>query len=218
VDVVPFVPIAGVTMADCVRFAREVAAEVAQRHQIPVYLYAEAAATPTRHRLEEVRRGQFEGLGARLSHPDWAPDCGPATPHPTAGATAIGARKALIACNVNLATDRLDVARAIARAVRESSGGFRHVKAMGVPLADRGIVQVSMNLTDHEQTPMHRVFEFIRREAERHGVAVLESEIIGLVPSAAVTAAAAWFLQLGGAFGEQRVLERRLDDAGLSGR
>jgi glutamate formiminotransferase len=216
VDVVPFVPISNATLADCATLARAIAVEVAERHQLPIYLYGDAAATPARQKLEDIRRGQFEGLAARLTHPDWAPDYGPATAHPTAGATAIGARLALIAYNINLATDRLDVARAIARAVRESSGGFRHVKAMGVPLTDRGIVQVSMNLTDHEQTPMHRVFEFVRREAARHGVHVLESEIIGLVPSAAVTAAATWFLQLGGGFGESRILERRLADTGVS--
>ena len=209
VDVVPFVPIEGVTMADCVTLARQVGAEVARRFSVPVYLYEEAASDPARRNLEDIRRGEFEGLAARLSSAGWAPDFGPPAPHPTAGATVIGARMPLIAYNVNLATDRLDVAKRIAAAVRHSSGGLRFVKAMGVMLEDRHIVQVSMNLTNVEKTPIARVFELVRREAARYGVSVLESEIVGLVPLAALTAAAAYFLQLEG-FGARQVLETRL--------
>jgi glutamate formiminotransferase len=209
VDVVPFVPIDGVTMADCVTMAKDVAAEVSARHHLPVFLYEEAASNPTRRNLEDIRRGEFEGLSAKLQQPSWAPDFGPATPHPTAGASVIGARMALIAYNINLATNRLDVAKAIAAAVRQSSGGLRYVKAMGVDLADRGIVQVSMNLTNFEKTPIFRVFEMVKREADRYGVRVLESEIIGLVPAAALTASAAWFLQLD-AFKDEQILENRL--------
>ena len=209
VDVVPFVPIEGVTMADCVAMAREVGADVARRHNLPVFLYEEAAAVPARRNLEDIRRGEFEGLAAKLKQPEWAPDFGPASPHPTAGASVIGARVALIAYNINLATNRLDVARKIAAAIRQSSGGFRYVKAMGIELADRGIVQVSMNLTNFEKTPMFRVFETVKREAERYGVSVLESEIVGLVPAAALTASAAWYLQLEG-FKDDQILENKL--------
>jgi glutamate formiminotransferase len=195
-DVVPFVPIEGVTMEECVALARRVGATLADRFELPVFLYEEAATAPSRRNLEDIRRGEFEGLAAKLAAPEWAPDFGPAAPHPTAGATVVGARMPLIAYNINLATDRLDVARRIAAAIRQSSGGFRYVKAMGVALADRGIVQVSMNLTHYEKTPIFRVFETVRREAARYGVAVLESEIVGLVPAAALTGAAAFYLQL----------------------
>ena len=209
VDVCPFIPIESMTMADCVELAREVGAEVADRFQMPVYLYEEAATTPSRRNLEDIRRGEFEGLGARISKPEWKPDFGPAVPHPTGGATVIGARMPLIAYNINLATDRLDVAKKIAAAVRMSNGGFRFVKAMGIALEDRGIVQVSMNLTNYEKTPIFRVFEVVKREAARYGVSVLESEIVGLVPSAALTQAAAFYLQLEG-FKNDQVLETRL--------
>lgn len=209
VDVVPFVPIEGATMADCVALAREVGAAVAERHQLPIYLYEEAAATPSRRNLEDIRRGEFEGLAAKMAKPEWAPDFGPATPHPSAGATVMGARMPLIAYNINLATDRLDVARKIASAVRHSTGGLRFVKAMGLALEDRGIVQVSMNLTNYEKTPIFRVFELVKREAARYGVQVLESEIVGLVPAAALTQSAAWYLQVEG-FTEGQVLENAL--------
>jgi glutamate formiminotransferase len=209
VDVVPFVPIEGATMADCVELAKRVAQEVSTRHNLPVFLYEEAATSASRRNLEDIRRGEFEGLAAKLQQADWRPDFGPAVPHPSAGASVIGARMPLIAYNINLATNRLDVARRIAAAIRQSSGGLRYVKAMGVELQDRGIVQVSMNLTNFEKTPMFRVFELVKREAERYGVTVLESEIIGLVPAAALTASAAWFLQLEG-FSEDQVLETKL--------
>jgi glutamate formiminotransferase len=209
VDVVPFVPIEGVTMADCVALARAVGREVAERFGVPVFLYEEAAATPARRNLEDIRRGEFEGLDAKLRDPAWAPDFGPSSPHPSAGASVIGARMPLIAYNVNLATDRLDVARKIAAGIRFSSGGFRFVKAMGVMLEDRKVAQVSMNLTNFEKTPIHRVFETVKREAARYGVAVLESEVVGLVPAAALTAAAEYYLQLEG-FKPGQVLETAL--------
>jgi glutamate formiminotransferase len=212
VDVVPFVPIEGVTMEACVALAKETAAEVAERFEVPVFLYEEAAGSPARRHLEDIRRGEFEGLQAKMQRPEWAPDYGPSGPHPSAGATAMGARMPLVAYNINLATDRLDVAKRIAAAIRMSSGGFRHVKAMGLSLDDRGIVQVSMNLTNYEKTPIFRVFETVKREAARYGVAVLESEIVGLVPSAALVNAAAWYLQLEG-FSAGQVLENRLHSA-----
>jgi glutamate formiminotransferase len=209
VDVVPFVPIEGVSMADCVALARKVGAAVAERFHVPVFLYEEASSNPARKNLEDIRRGEFEGLAAKMASPGWAPDFGPSAPHPSAGASVIGARMPLIAYNINLATDRLDVAKKIASAIRQSSGGYRFVKAMGIPLADRGIVQVSMNLTNYEKTPIFRVFETVKREAARYGVSVLESEIVGLVPSAALTGAAEFYLQLEG-FQPDQVLENKL--------
>jgi glutamate formiminotransferase len=212
VDVVPFVPIEGVTMADCVALAKATAADVASRFQIPVFLYEEAASSPARRNLEDIRRGEFEGLAAKMASPEWAPDFGPSQPHPALGAIVVGARMPLIAFNINLATDRLEVAKKIATAIRHSSGGFRFVKAMGIALEDRGIVQVSINLTNYEKTPMHRVFDAVRREAERYGVSVLESEIIGLTPQAALVSAAEHYLQLT-RFSSNQVLENRLRDA-----
>jgi len=210
VDVTPFVPIEGATMADCVALAKDVAAEVAKRFQLPVYLYEEAASSPSRRNLEDIRRGEFEGLAAKMQQADWKPDFGPAAPHTTAGASVIGARMPLIAYNVNLATNRLDVAKKVAAALRHSSGGMRFVKAMGVELSDKGIVQVSMNLTNFDKTPIFRVFELVKREAARYGVSVLESEIIGLVPAAALTATAAWYLQMEDGFSADQILENRL--------
>ena len=209
VDVVPFVPIEGATMDDCVALAKDTAQSVAERFAMPVYLYEEASINPLRKNLEDIRRGEFEGLAAKMATDGWVPDYGPPTPHPTAGATVIGARMPLIAYNINLSTDRIDVAKKVAAAVRFSSGGFRYVKAMGVTLADRGIVQVSMNLTNYEKTPILRVFEAVKREAEKYGVNVLESEIVGLVPAAALIDAAEATLQLT-AFKRNQVLETRL--------
>lgn len=211
VDVVPFVPIEGITMAECVALARETAFDVAARFGVPVFLYEAAATMPARANLEDIRRGEFEGLAEKMAAPEWIPDFGPSHPHPTAGATVVGARMPLIAYNINLATDRLDVAKRIAAAIRHSSGGFRYVKAMGVALDGRGIVQVSMNLTNYEKTPIFRVFEAVRREAARYGVSVLESEIVGLVPAAALVSTAEYFLQLEG-FRSNQVLEARLKE------
>jgi len=212
VDVVPFVPIEGVTMEECVALAKDTGRSVAERFAVPVYLYEEASSNPLRKNLEDIRRGEFEGLAAKMSSDGWAPDFGPRTPHPSAGASVIGARMPLIAYNINLNTDRLDVAKKIAAAVRFSSGGFRFVKAMGVTLADRNIVQVSMNLTNYEKTPILRVFEAVKREAERYGVNVLESEIVGLVPAAALVDVAMTTLQLAD-FKKNQVLETRLRES-----
>jgi glutamate formiminotransferase len=209
VDVVPFIPIEGVTMDDCVRLAREVGEAVAAKHKIPIYLYEEAASSPARRNLEDIRRGEFEGLATKMRQPEWQPDFGPAQPHASAGASVVGARMPLIAYNINLATDRLDVAKNIAAAIRMSSGGYRFVKAMGIALEDRGIVQVSMNLTNYEKTPIFRVFETVKREAARYGVQVLESEIVGLVPAGALAQAAEFYLQLAG-FSDHQVLENKL--------
>ena len=196
-------------MDDCVTLAVEVAAAVAERFAIPVSLYEEASANPARRNLEDIRRGEFEGLAARMTTPGWAPDFGPAQPHPSAGATVIGARMPLIAYNINLNTDRLDVAKKIAAAIRHSSGGLRYVKAMGVKLEDRHLAQVSMNLTNYQKTPLFRVFEMVKRGAERYGVSILESEIVGLVPSAALVSSAEFYLQLE-RFGADQILENKL--------
>jgi glutamate formiminotransferase len=209
VDVVPFVPIEGVTMEECVRLAKEVGAAVAEQFGIPVFLYEEASANPQRKNLEDIRRGEFEGLAAKMASNDWLPDFGPSQPHPTAGASVIGARMPLIAYNINLNTERLDVAKKIAAAIRHSSGGLRYVKAMGVKLDGRNLAQVSMNLTNYQKTPIFRVFEIVKREAERYGVAILESEIVGLVPSGALIDAAGFYLQLD-RFGSEQILENKL--------
>jgi glutamate formiminotransferase len=206
VDVTPFVPLGATSLDTCAALARRVGAAVAGRFGLPVFLYEAAATRPERVNLAEIRRGEFEGLPARLRDPDWVPDFGPAEPHPTAGAAVIGARRPLIAYNVNLATDRIDVARRIAAAIRESSGGLPAVKALGVRLADRRQVQVTTNLTDFRITSVHQVFMRIAAEAQREGVEVAGSEIVGLVPAAALTATAAACLELQ-AFSDARVLE-----------
>lgn len=212
VDVVPIVPMGTTSMTACVDLARSLGTDIAGRFAVPVFLYEEAARHPSRRRLEDVRRGQFEGLAAKMRDPAWAPDFGPPQPHPTAGASAVGARWPLIAFNVNLATDRVDVARSVARAVRERTGGLPSVKALGVALPDRGCVQVTMNLTNVEQTSLATAFERVRDEAARHGVTVRGSEIIGLLPAAALPSGGAASLQLE-AFTPARVLEQRLSGA-----
>ena len=207
-DVVPFVPIEGVTLEDCAQMARQVGAQVWQRYRIPVYLYESAATRPERVQLENLRRGQFEGLRDEIAtNPDRMPDFGEPRVHPTAGATVIGARKFLVAYNIFLNTSDVEIARKIARTVRFSSGGLPFVKAMGVLV--RGLAQLSMNLTDTDQTPIARVFELVSSEAARHGVAVLSSEIVGLVPKKALEDAAGLFLQVEN-FDSSIILEDRL--------
>ena len=211
VDVIPLTPIRGATMQDCVRLARSLGEEIARRHAIPVYLYEEAASAEHRRDLAAIRKGEFEGFPAKIRDPLWKPDFGPDRVHPTAGCVAVGAREFLIAFNVNLATGDLEVARAVARAIRHSSGGLRFVKAMGVMLEARGLAQVSINMTNFRGTPLHRVFEMVRSEAARHGVAIAGGEIVGLVPEDALLDAAAFYLRLQG-FDAGRVLERRLEE------
>jgi glutamate formiminotransferase len=212
VDVVPFIPIEDASMKDCVALARKVGSAVAERYGVPVFLYEEAATAPHRRNLEDVRRGQFEGLAEKMKEAAWAPDFGPEAPHPSAGATVVGARMPLIAYNVNLGTRDVEIAKRIAKGIRHSSGGFRFVKAMGVALEERGLAQVSINMTDFKRTPLHRVFETVRSEAERYGVSVVGSEIVGLVPSEALLDAAEHFLRLEGFSGSQ-VLERKIREA-----
>jgi glutamate formiminotransferase len=214
VDVVPFVPIEGVTIEQCVSLAKRVGAAIAGRFNIPVYLYEEASTNPARKNLEDIRRGQFEGLAEKMGVAGWAPDFGPSQPHATAGASAVGARMPLIAYNINLATDRLDVAKAIARAIRSSSGGFPYVKALGLRLESRGIVQVSINLTNFTKTPIFQVFDAVKAEAKKRGVEVLESEIVGLIPAAALEATTPAHLQLN-AFSQDQILDNRLSAEGF---
>ena len=208
-DVVPFVPVLGVTMADCVALARELGAEVAEKLHIPVYLYEEAATRPDRRNLADIRRGEYEGLKKEIHLPERRPDFGDPVMHPTAGATVIGAREFLIAFNINLGTPDVSIAKKIARAVRASSGGLMYVKALGIKLEDRNLAQVSMNLTNFKKTPMHVVFNVVKSEAERYGVPIVGSEIVGLVPLDAILAAAEHYLRIEN-FGRKQVLETRV--------
>jgi glutamate formiminotransferase/glutamate formiminotransferase/formiminotetrahydrofolate cyclodeaminase len=214
-DVVPFVPLRGVTMEDCAAVARRVGERIGRELGIPVFLYEQAAAEPGRARLETIRRGGLESLAHRMeTDPGWAPDFGPRRLHPTAGATVVGARRILVAFNVNLETRDLDLARAIAKTVRQSNGGLPHVKAIGVPLAGRGLVQVAMNLVNIEETPVHAAFEAVRREAEKRGVQVAGSELIGLVPRQAVLQAEARGVSIQ-ALDPSKILETKLEQAGF---
>jgi len=209
VDVIPFVPVRGATTADCVAFAKMLGRTLADRYGLPVYLYEDAASRPDRQNLANIRKGEFEGLAKKMEDPAWKPDFGPSIPHASGGAVVVGARAPLIAYNINLGTADLAVADRIAKAIRHLSGGYRFVKAMGVKLEARGQVQVSINMTNFEKTPLHRVFETVRSEAERQGVAVVGSEIVGLVPQAALLAAAGHYLRLEADPGPQ-VLENKL--------
>ena len=208
-DVVPFIPVRGVTMEEAVELSKDVAREVAQRYGLPVYLYERSASAPHRTNLADVRKGQFEGLADKMLTPEWKPDFGPDSPHPTAGAAVIGARMYLIAYNVNLNTDRLDIAKAIARRIRHSNGGLRYCKAMGVDLAEKGIAQVSMNLTDYTKTAIYQAQEMVRMEAARYGVTIAGGELIGLMPLGALVDTAAYYLGLED-FDESRILESHL--------
>ena len=209
VDVVPLVPLDPADMPVCISVATELGAAVAERFDIPVFLYEEAARVPDRRRLETIRRGGFEGLTEKMRAKTWRPDFGPPRPHPSAGASAIGARRLLVAYNVNLDTGDLGIARRIARAVRASNGGLAAVKAIGVRTDQPAVVQVSINVVDYERTSLHRVFESVQREAHRLGVGIHDSEIVGLVPAAALLSAATRQLQLAG-FTMDQILECRL--------
>ena len=209
VDVIPFVPLDDATMDDCIRLARRAGGAIGERLGIPVLLYEAAASSDVRRNLAAIRRGQFEGLGDKLGKPEWAPDFGPSRPHPTAGAVAVGARDFLVAYNVVLATDDLSVADGIARTIRGSKGGLPGVKALGLPLAERGLVQVSMNLTDIRATDVPTSYGRVEAEAAGLGVAVVESEIVGLAPRVAIGEATTTSLRLDREL-EGVVLENRL--------
>ncbi|MFT4221566.1 glutamate formimidoyltransferase [Dysgonomonas sp.] len=209
VDVVPFIPIRNVSMDEAVAMSKEVAGEVADKYGLPVFLYEKAASAPHRENLAAIRKGEFEGLKEKMTQPQWKPDFGPEQPHPTAGAVVIGARMPLVAYNVNLNTNKLEIADAIAKKVRFLGGGLRFCKAMGVELTDRGIVQVSMNLTDFTKTAIYRAHELVRIEANRYGVTIVGAEIIGLVPMDALIDTAAYYLGLDD-FSTKQVLETHL--------
>lgn len=208
-DVVPFIPIKNVTMEEAIAMAKEVAQEVASRYNVPVFLYEKAASASHRENLAAIRKGEFEGLKEKMQLPEWQPDFGPSQPHSTAGATVIGARMPLVAYNVNLNTNNLEIADKIAKKVRFLGGGLRFCKAMGVELKERNIVQVSMNLTDYTKTAIYRAHELVRIEANRYGVSVVGGEIIGLVPLAALVDTAEYYLGLEN-FSIKQVLETHL--------
>jgi len=217
VDVIPFVPLRGATIERCVALAQELGVAVGKDLEIPVYLYGAAATRPERRNLATVRRGGFEGFTDKLRDPLWRPDYGPCRVHPTAGATAVGAREVLIAYNVNLATSDPAPARAIAATVREAGGGLPAVRALGLPIAARGCVQVSMNLTDYRATSVGAAFERVRQEAEARGVGILDSEIVGLAPRAALDEETARMIRLRGEW-SRFILEDRIEEALGAGR
>jgi glutamate formiminotransferase len=208
-DVVPFIPIKNIDMQEAVAFSREVAKEVAQKYSLPIFLYEKSASRPERQNLANIRKGQFEGMADKVEQPEWKPDFGPAKAHPSAGVTAMGARMPLVAYNVNLDCSDIEIANEIAKKVRHISGGLRYCKGLGIELKDRGLVQVSMNMTDYTKTAMYRAFELIKIEARRYGVNVIGSEIVGLVPLQALMDTAAYYLGLED-FSMEQVLETRI--------
>ncbi|OPX37855.1 MAG: glutamate formimidoyltransferase [Desulfobacteraceae bacterium 4484_190.2] len=209
IDVVPFIPIKNVSMTEAVDFSKDIAKGVFEKYGLPVFLYEKSATSVERQNLAAIRKGQFEGMAEKLKDPQWQPDFGPKEIHPTAGVTAIGARMPLVAFNVNLDTDDLDIADAIAHRVRHISGGLRFCKAIGVALRERGIVQVSMNMTDYTKTALYRALELVRIEARRYGVNIIGSEIIGLVPMEALIDTAVYFMGIEN-FSLEQVLETRI--------
>lgn len=209
VDVVPFIPIQNYTMEEAVVLARETAQDLASRYDLPIFLYEKAATQPVRENLANIRKGEFEGMSEKLLLPEWKPDFGPDSIHPSAGVTAVGARMPLVAYNINLNTDNLEIANQIARCIRHISGGLRYCKAMGVELKERNIVQVSINMTDYTKTALYRVFEMVRFEARRYGVEIVGSEIIGLAPMAALVDAAVYYMRLED-FKMEQIIEQRM--------
>ncbi|WP_270279769.1 glutamate formimidoyltransferase [Vagococcus bubulae] len=209
-DVVPFIPIKDVTLEECIDISKKVSKRINDELDIPIFLYEESASAPTRKNLAKVRKGQFEGMPEKLKEEEWAPDFGERAIHPTAGITAVGARMPLVAFNVNLDTDNIDIANKIARIIRASGGGFKYCKGIGVMLEDRNIAQVSMNMVNFEGTPLYRTFETIRFEAKRYGVNIIGSEIIGLTPAKALIDCAEYYLQVEDFDYGKQVLENHL--------
>jgi glutamate formiminotransferase len=207
--VIPLIPISGVTMDECVELARELGQEIGEKLSIPVFLYEEAAVKPKRKNLANVRRGEYEGLKEAIKEPERHPDFGPSQMHPTAGATAVGARPPLVAYNINLNTNDLEIAKAIAKTIRGSSGGFSSIKALGVLIEETNTAQVTINVCNFREVSLARVFETVMSEAERFGVTITGSEIVGLVPMEALLDAATFYLRLDG-FQPDQVLEKRL--------
>jgi glutamate formiminotransferase / 5-formyltetrahydrofolate cyclo-ligase len=209
-DVVPFIPIKNMTMAECVKLSKEVAEQITLRTQVPVFLYEAAATAPHRENLADIRKGEYEGMAKKMMDERWKPDFGSDQPHPTAGVIAVGARMPLIAFNIDLATTDVSIANKIAKAIRHSSGGFRYIKAGGVEVKERGLVQVTMNITDYTKTPIYRIFETVKMEALRYGVAVCGSEIVGLVPMEAIIDSAAYYLRFNNV-DKDKILETQLE-------
>ena len=209
IDVVPFIPVKNISVEEAVEISKSTAKDAAAKYNLPIFLYELSASQPQRQNLANIRKGQFEAMAEKLSQPEWAPDFGPHQIHPRAGVTAMGVRMPLVAYNVNLDTDQLKIADLIAKKVRHISGGLRYCKGIGIELKDRGIVQVSMNMTDYTKTALYRVFELIRVEARRYGVNVVGSEVIGLVPMEALIDTASYYLGLEN-FSMEQVLEYRI--------
>ena len=209
-DVIPFVPIKNMTMEETVEVSKKIGKRIYEELDIPIFLYEESANTPSRVNLENIRKGQFEGMPNKLLQKEWAPDFGKRRVHPTAGVTAVGARMPLVAFNVNLDTDNLEIANKIAKIVRSSSGGFKYCKGIGIMLENRNIAQVSMNMVNYEGTPLYRVFETIKFEARRYGVNIIGSEIIGLTPGKALIDCAEYYLQIEDFDYSNQILENRL--------
>lgn len=208
-DVVPFIPIKGMTVEETVELSKETARLINEKYDIPVFLYEDSATSPERRNLAKIRKGQFEGMKEKLKQEEWGPDYGKREIHPTAGVVAVGARLPLVAYNIDLDTDNIQIANAIARVIRQSSGGFQYIKAGGVEIKERGITQVTMNITDYRKNSIYRVFETVKMEAKRYGVNVLGSEIVGLVPMAALVDSAAYYLGLYG-FDNDKIIETNL--------
>lgn len=208
-DVIPFIPVKGATMEECVALADELGREIAEKLAIPVYMYEAAAKTPARKNLPDIRKGQYEGLKQEIGQPERRPDYGPASMHPTAGATVVGARQFLIAYNINLSTSDVAIAKKIANCIREAKGGYKYVRAMGVMIDDRQVAQVTINMIDYTGTPLFRVFETVKSEAARYGVNIIGSEIVGLLPMQALLDTAEFYLRLEG-FSRKQVFEDNL--------
>ncbi len=208
-DVVPFIPIKEITMQECVELSKEVAKEVWERFNIPVFLYEESATAPNRVSLPSIRKGEFEGMAEKLKLEEWKPDFGERAPHPTAGVTAVGGRMPLIAFNINLDTDNVNIAKEISKAIRFSSGGFRYIQAGPAEIKEKGFVQVTMNIKDYKKNPIYRVFEAVKMEAKRYGVNVTGSEIIGAVPMEALADSVEYYLGLDG-FKMDKIIENEL--------
>ncbi len=209
VDVVPFIPVRNCTMEEAIALSKEVGKEIAERFDIPVFLYEKSATAPHRENLAAIRKGEFEGMEEKIHQPEWHPDFGPEQRHPTAGTVAVGARMPLVAYNINLDTPSLEIAHSIAKRIRFIGGGLRFCKAMGVELKERGITQVSINMTDFTRTHLYQAMEMVKIEARRYGVSVTGSEIIGLVPMEALVDTASYYLGLEG-FSTDQVLEARI--------
>ena len=210
VDVIPFVPLKGATMEDCIALSKEAGKAIAAQTGIPVFLYEESASNPERVNLAEIRKGQFEGMAQKMTQPEWTPDFGPPAPHPTAGVVAVGARMPLIAFNVNLSTSDINIASNIAKIIRGSSGGLKYCKAIGIFLEERNTAQVSMNMVNYECTPLYRAIELIKAEAKRYDVHVIGTELIGLAPAKALIDSAEYYMQLEGFDYGKQVLENHL--------